>query len=167
MRLEGFEPSTYGLEVRCSIQLSYRRNMFIYVRLWWFCRMEYVEWFLNLPLFCHLLRDYVASQASFPWFANKIVIVFRLDWQASEKDLWLRFFWPPTVFNNSSFYWESHSSVVRANWWQNFPLTSWTSGELHQAIGSSYISLTSFAADSEVSWRILTWRKSSNKVKPN
>jgi hypothetical protein len=24
-RLEGFEPPTYGLEVRCSIHLSYRR----------------------------------------------------------------------------------------------------------------------------------------------
>ena len=24
-RLEGFEPPAYGLEVRCSIQLSYRR----------------------------------------------------------------------------------------------------------------------------------------------
>gem|GEM_PF-2653122 len=27
-RLEGFGPPTYGLEVRCSIQLSYRRAMF-------------------------------------------------------------------------------------------------------------------------------------------
>lgn len=25
-RLEGFEPSTHGLEVRCSIRLSYRRK---------------------------------------------------------------------------------------------------------------------------------------------
>ncbi len=25
VRLEGFEPPTYGLEVRCSIHLSYRR----------------------------------------------------------------------------------------------------------------------------------------------
>ncbi len=26
VRLERFEPPTYGLEVRCSIQLSYRRK---------------------------------------------------------------------------------------------------------------------------------------------
>ncbi len=25
-RLAGFEPATHGLEVRCSVQLSYRRN---------------------------------------------------------------------------------------------------------------------------------------------
>jgi hypothetical protein len=27
-RLEGLEPSAYGLEVRCSIHLSYRRTVF-------------------------------------------------------------------------------------------------------------------------------------------
>jgi hypothetical protein len=27
-RLKGFEPPTYGLEVRCSIHLSYRRKIF-------------------------------------------------------------------------------------------------------------------------------------------
>ena len=29
VRLVGFEPTTYGLEVRCSIQLSYRRMYLI------------------------------------------------------------------------------------------------------------------------------------------
>jgi hypothetical protein len=28
-RLLGFEPRTYGLEVRCSIQLSYRRTLIL------------------------------------------------------------------------------------------------------------------------------------------
>jgi hypothetical protein len=28
-RLQGFEPGTYGLEVRCSIQLSYRRILIV------------------------------------------------------------------------------------------------------------------------------------------
>ncbi len=28
-RLEGFEPPTYGLEVRCSFQLSYRREVYV------------------------------------------------------------------------------------------------------------------------------------------
>ncbi len=27
-RLAGFEPATHGLEVRCSVQLSYRRSEF-------------------------------------------------------------------------------------------------------------------------------------------
>ena len=27
VRLAGFEPAAYGLEVRCSIQLSYRRTL--------------------------------------------------------------------------------------------------------------------------------------------
>ena len=30
-RLKGFEPLTYGLEVRCSIQLSYRRAVLLLV----------------------------------------------------------------------------------------------------------------------------------------
>jgi hypothetical protein len=29
-RLAGFEPAAYGLEVRCSIQLSYRRNSWFF-----------------------------------------------------------------------------------------------------------------------------------------
>ena len=33
VRLVGFEPTTYGLEVRCSIQLSYRRKVFKYSEL--------------------------------------------------------------------------------------------------------------------------------------
>jgi hypothetical protein len=30
VRLAGFEPAAYGLEVRCSIQLSYRRTSKIF-----------------------------------------------------------------------------------------------------------------------------------------
>lgn len=31
MRLTGFEPATYGFEVRCSIQMSYRRILKGYI----------------------------------------------------------------------------------------------------------------------------------------
>ena len=31
VRLAGFEPAAYGLEVRCSIQLSYRRTWITFI----------------------------------------------------------------------------------------------------------------------------------------
>jgi hypothetical protein len=37
VRLAGFEPATYGLEVRCSIQLSYRRTKKICNMVCFFC----------------------------------------------------------------------------------------------------------------------------------
>ena len=36
VRLAGFEPATYGLEVRCSIQLSYRRKFSSFFLVTWF-----------------------------------------------------------------------------------------------------------------------------------
>ncbi len=39
VRLAGFEPAAYGLEVRCSIQLSYRRtNKMVFYQI--FCALS-------------------------------------------------------------------------------------------------------------------------------
>ena len=46
-RLEGFEPPTLGLEIRCSILLSYRRNMEHSLRLTKIFKLEAYCFFLN------------------------------------------------------------------------------------------------------------------------
>ncbi len=46
VRLEGFEPPTCGLEVRCSIQLSYRRKTVCKPKIF-----KYMRCFLVLDLY--------------------------------------------------------------------------------------------------------------------
>ena len=62
----GLEPPTYGLEVRCSIQLSYGRTTGENVNefLWVVKRAEYTGFFISLPMqICMLLHDSLLTAA--------------------------------------------------------------------------------------------------------
>ncbi len=63
VRLEGFELSAHGLEVRCSIQLSYRRNFYLYQKrvslislMFLFVKAKAEK---ELFLYNHLYREFV------------------------------------------------------------------------------------------------------------
>ena len=68
VRLVGFEPTTYGLEVRCSIQLSYRRIVLTIYFL-----VSYITGaFLGSPKSWDINGYYLAEFASFFNFPHKV-----------------------------------------------------------------------------------------------
>ena len=75
-RLRGFEPLTYGLEVRCSIQLSYRRKS---------------KGFTKSPV-CVALQPYLLQQRTSPYASVLNYCTYR-NWQ---KMVGVRGFEPPT-----------------------------------------------------------------------
>ena len=67
-RLEGFEPTTYGLEVRSSIHLSYRRLIAKYTTSLSFGQGRFAQPF-NLKLLYFEIKSGVTSDTM--WFAMK------------------------------------------------------------------------------------------------